>query len=161
MVQPILDSIDTNILESLQTNGRLTNLELAERVGLSPSPCLRRVRRLEEDGIIEGYRACLNRERMGFGVVAFVRVNIERHRDADAELFMKEVSMLPEVLSCYVTSGESDFLLQVVVADLSGFQQFALKKLIRVPGVKDIRSSFVLGTVKEGYTLPIPKPTEG
>ena len=150
-----LDSIDVQILDVLQKEGRLTNLELADRVGLSPSPCLRRVRRLEEEGYIEGYSARLSLKKVGLGVTAFVRVNIERHRDADAEVFLRAVKKIPEIISCYITSGESDFLLQVVVTDLEGYRLFALEKLIRVPGVKDIRSSFVIGSVKELAPLPL------
>ena len=156
----LLDSIDIRILDALQTNGRLTNLELAARVGLSAAPCLRRVRRLEDDGVIAGYTARLDRDRLGLGVTAFVRVNIERHHDADVDQFMKAVADLPEVTDCYVTSGESDFLLHVVVADLAAYRRFAMDRLLRVPGVKDIRSSFVIGIVKEGGALPLPRPGE-
>jgi Transcriptional regulators len=152
----LLDELDIRILASLQSHARLTNLELAERVGLSASPCLRRVRRLEEEGFIEGYAARLNREKIGLDVVAFVRVNIERHTNTDANAFMKTVSKLPEVIACYITSGESDFLLHVVVKDLAAYRSFALEKLTRVPGVRDVRSSFVIGTVKEGALLPLP-----
>jgi|SRR5215813_2523317 len=155
MAQSKLDEIDRHILEVLQVDGRLTNLELAERVGLSPSPCLRRLRRLEQQGIIEGYSARLNRERLGLGVTAFVSVNIERHHDADAEGFMKAIRRIPEVVSCYVTSGESDFLLQIFVPDLEAYRKFAMEKLIRVSGVKDIRSSFVIQTVKESAPLSL------
>ena len=156
MPTTLLDEIDIRILVTLQSHARLTNLELAERVGLSASPCLRRVRRLEEDGFIEGYAARLNREKIGLGVVAFVRVNIERHTNADANAFIKAVSKLPEVIACYITSGESDFLLHVVVKDLAAYRYFALEKLTRVRGVRDLRSSFVIGTVKEGALLPLP-----
>ena len=156
MPMTLLDELDIRILASLQSHVRLTNLELAERVGLSASPCLRRVRRLEEEGFIEGYAARLNREKIGLDVVAFVRVNIERHTNTDANAFMKTVSKLPEVIACYITSGESDFLLHVVVKDLAAYRSFALEKLTRVPGVRDVRSSFVIGTVKEGALLPLP-----
>lgn len=156
----LLDFIDIRILRALQRDGRLTNLELGSRVGLSASPCLRRVRRLEDDGVIAGYTARLNRDRVGLGVTAFVRVNIERHHDADVEHFMKAVVDLPDVIACYVTSGESDFLLHVVVADLAAYRRFAMEKLVRVPGVKDIRSSFVIGTIKEDGALPLPNPRD-
>lgn len=156
MAQLLFDEIDCHILEVIQAEGRLTNLDLADRVGLSPSPCLRRLRRLEEQGIIEGYSARLNREKLGLGVTTFVSVNIARHHDTDAEDFMAAVRRIPEVVSCYVTSGESDFLLQVVVPDLEAYRKFAMEKLIRVTGVKDIRSSFVIQTVKDGAPLPVP-----
>jgi len=160
MPRPALDSIDVSILEQLQNNGRLTNLELANEVGLSPSPCLRRLRRLEKEGLIKGYHASLNREVIGLDITAFVRVNIERHRGGEAEAFTKAVTKLPEVISCYITAGESDFLLHVVVPDLTAYREFALEKLMRVPGIKDICSSFVVSTLKEGAPLPIPRPLE-
>jgi Lrp/AsnC family leucine-responsive transcriptional regulator len=115
------------------------------------------VRRLEEEGVISGYAARLDRDRVGLGVTAFVSVNIERHHDTDVDQFMKAVAALPEVIACYVTSGESDFLLHVVVADLTAYRRFAMDRLVRVAGVKDIRSSFVIGTVKEGGALPLPR----
>jgi Lrp/AsnC family leucine-responsive transcriptional regulator len=160
MTSVVCDSIDIHILEVLQADGRLTNLELADRIGLSPSPCLRRVRRLEKEGLITGYTATLNRELIGLGVVAFVRVNIERHLNTEVDVFMKAVGALDEVIACYVTSGDSDFLLHVVVPNLNAFRQFALEKLTRVQGVKDMRSSFVIGTVKEATSLPLPRPND-
>jgi Lrp/AsnC family leucine-responsive transcriptional regulator len=160
MPTTLLDALDIRILATLQAHARLTNLELAERVGLSASPCLRRVRRLQEDGFIEGYATRLNREKLGLGILAFVRVNIERHSNTDGNAFInafiKAVSKLPEVIACYITSGESDFLLQVVVKDFAAYRSFALEKLARVPGVRDLRSTFVIGTVKEGAPLPLP-----
>src|SRR5262249_34434395 len=110
---------------------------------------------LEEAGVIAGYAARLDRDRVGLGVTAFVSVNIERHHDADVGQFMKAVADLPDVIACYVTSGEYDFLLHVVVADLPAYRRFAMDRLVRVPGVKDIRSSFVIGTVKEDGALPL------
>jgi Lrp/AsnC family transcriptional regulator, leucine-responsive regulatory protein len=126
----------------------------------SPSPCLRRLRRLENEGLVAGYHALLNREAIGLGVTAFVRVNIKRHRGGAAEAFTKAVTKLPEVISCYITSGESDFLLHVVVPDLPAYREFALEKLMRVPGIKDMCSSFVVSTLKEAAPLPIPRPIE-
>jgi len=150
-----LDAIDRRILAALQSDGRLTNLELAARVGLSPSPCLRRVRRLEAEHLIERYAAKLDRRRLGLGLMAFVSVNIERHRDVDATKFRQAVLAMPEVVSCYITSGDHDFLLQVVVTDLDAYRRFTLETLMRTPGVKSVYSSFVIDTIKEDVPVPI------
>lgn len=150
-----LDAIDQRILENLQASARLTNLELAERAGISPSPCLRRVRNLEAMGIIEGYAAKLNRQRIGLGLTAFIAVNIDRHSDAEDHALKAFVRDQPEVIACYVTSGADDFLLEVVVPDLPAFKTFTLEHLLRVPGVKDIRSSFAIDTIKENAPLAI------
>ena len=150
-----LDAIDRKILAALQKDARLTNVELAAKVGLSPSPCLRRVRSLEARGVIERYRAKLSRSRVGLGVTAFVSVNIERHRDTDATRFREAVLAMPEVVACYITSGEHDFLLEVTVADLDAYRAFALKKLLRSIGVKSVHSSFVIDTVKDDVPVPL------
>ena len=150
-----LDAIDRRILSELQSEGRLTNLELAERVSLSPSPCLRRVRRLEEEGMIEGYGARLNRSKVGLGLTAFITVTMERNRDVDASKFRDAVMAMPEVISCYITSGDHDFLLQVVVADLTEYRRFALDTLPKVPGVKSIHSSFAIDVIKDNVPLPL------
>ena len=155
MPTPDLDEIDRRILAALQRDARLTNVELAARVGLSPSPCLRRVRNLEARGVIERYGAKLNRQRVGLGVTAFVSVNIERHRDALATKFREAVLAMPEVVSCYITSGEHDFLLHVIVADLDAYRAFTLKKLMRTAGVKSVHSSFVIDVVKDDVPLPL------
>lgn len=150
-----LDAIDRRILSALQSEGRLTNLELADRIGLSASPCLRRVRRLESAGLIEGYGARLNRQKIGLGLTAFVTVNMERHRDGDATRFRDAILGMPEVISCYITSGGHDFLLQVVVPDLTEYRRFALEKLPKVPGVQSIQSSFAIDIVKDNVGLPL------
>jgi Lrp/AsnC family leucine-responsive transcriptional regulator len=156
-IMPILtlDAIDRKILAALQVEGQLTNLELSERVGLSPSPCLRRVRRLESTGVIDGYGARLNRQRLGLGLTAFVTVNMERQRDQDAVKFREAVLGMPEVISCHITSGDHDFLLQVVVPDLVEYKKFALEKLPKVPGVQSIHSSFAIDVVKDNVPLPL------
>lgn len=155
MPEPKLDAIDRRILEQLQRNGRLTNLELAERVGLSPSPCLRRVRILEEAGVIEGYGARLNRRKVGLGLTIFIAMNLDRHGEVDVQSFRDMIAALPEIVACHVTSGEYDFLLQVVVADLEEYREFSLNRLLKIPGVKDIRSSFAIDRVKDDETLPL------
>jgi Lrp/AsnC family leucine-responsive transcriptional regulator len=150
-----IDAIDRRILAALQKNARLTNVQLAARVGLSPSPCLRRVRRLEKAGIIERYGAKLSRQRVGLGVTAFVSVDIERHRDLDASKFREAVLGMPEVVSCYITSGEHDFLLQVIVPDLDAYRDFALRKLMRSAGIKSVHSSFVIDVVKDDVPMAL------
>jgi Lrp/AsnC family leucine-responsive transcriptional regulator len=151
----MLDVFDLKILETLQSSGRLTNVELADRIGLSPSPCLRRVKRLEAEGVIEGYSARLSRARLGLDVTVFVAVGLERHREEDAERFRRVVTRLPQVVSCHAISGEADFLLEVVVSDLNQYSEFVLKRLRRVPGVKDLHSSFALETMKSSSALPL------
>lgn len=155
MAQVELDAIDRRILAALQQEARLTNLELADRVGLSPSPCLRRVRRLEAEGLIEGYSARINRQKIGFGITAFVGVTIERHHMGQAGPLRSAIAEMPEIASCYITSGNDDLLLEVVVPDLEAFREFTLDRLVNLPGVKGIRSSFAIDTVKQGAPLPI------
>lgn len=150
-----LDAIDRRILAALQRDGRLTNVELAEEVGLSPSPCLRRVRLLEAGGVIGGYAAALDRKAIGLGLTVFVGVKVERHHDQEARAFREAVVSLPEVVSCHLVSGEADFLLQVVVPDLAAYERFLLGTLLRLPGVSDIRSNFAIQTVKDGAPLPL------
>lgn len=151
----MLDAIDRRILAALQRDARLTNVQLAEEVGLSPSPCLRRVRILERSGVINGYHATLDRGGLGLGLTVFVGVKVERHQDAPAEAFRDAVQSLPEVISCHLVSGESDFLLQVVVPDLAGYERFLLGTLLKLLGVSDIRSNFAIQTVKAQTSLPL------
>jgi Lrp/AsnC family transcriptional regulator, leucine-responsive regulatory protein len=150
-----IDRYDRKILEALQSDSRLTNLELADRAGLSASPCLRRVRSLEATGIIKGYGAKLDLKKIGLGMTVFVAVNIERHRDVEAVQFREAVLAFPEVISCYITSGDYDFLLHVVTPDLDRYREFSLEKLIRLQGVKSIHSSFVIDTIKDAAPFPL------
>ncbi len=150
-----LDDIDRRILATLQRNARLTNVELSAEVGLSPSPCLRRVGLLEKAGVIGGYHASLDRTGVGLGLTVFVGVKVERHQDEAAEAFRKAVRALPEVVSCHLVSGEADFLLQVVVPDLAAYERLLLGTLLKLPGVSDIRSNFAIQTVKQQAALPL------
>jgi Lrp/AsnC family leucine-responsive transcriptional regulator len=150
-----LDAIDYRILAALQRDGRLTNVQLAEEVGLSPSPCLRRVRMLEKAGTIGGYHAALDRSGVGLGLTVFVGIKVERHHDEPAAAFRDAVQALPEVISCHLVSGAADFLLQVVVPDLAGYERFLLGTLLKLPGVSDIRSNFAIQTVKGQAPLPL------
>lgn len=150
-----LDAYDHRILAALQRDGRLSNVQLAEEIGLSPSPCLRRVRLLEEAGVIRRYTAELGRDEVGLGLTVFVGIKVERHRDDQAEAFRQAVMDLPEVISVHLVSGESDFLLQVVVPDLRGYERLLTGTLLKLPGVSDIRSNFAIQTVKAPAPLPL------
>ena len=150
-----LDNLDRRILDALHRNAKLSNAQLAEEVGLSPSPCLRRVRLLEEAGVIRGYHAELDRSKSGLGLTVFVGVKVERHHDASANAFRAAVIDLPEVISCHVVSGESDFLLQVVLPDLASYEDFLFSTLLKLPAVSDIRSNFAISTVKSQTALPL------
>ncbi|UZE32078.1 Lrp/AsnC family transcriptional regulator [Pseudomonas asplenii] len=150
-----LDGYDRKILAALQRDGRLSNVELADEIGLSASPCLRRVRMLEEAGVIRGYQVNLDRDEVGLGLTVFVGVKVERHHEADAEAFRLAVTALPQVISAFLVSGESDFLLQVVVPDLRAYERFLTGELLRLPGVRDIRSNFAIQAVKTPGPLPL------
>lgn len=150
-----LDAIDCRIVTELQTNARLSNIELAEKVGLSPSPCLRRVRRLERDGYIDGYRASLQRARVGLGFSVFVGVKIGGHANEDALRFERAVVELPEVIACHLVSGEADYLLEVVVPELEDYQRFLVGKLLNLPIVREVRSNIAIQTLKAGAPLSL------
>ncbi|QUN70771.1 MULTISPECIES: Lrp/AsnC family transcriptional regulator [Pseudomonas] len=150
-----LDRLDQRILGELQADARLTNVQLAERIGLSPSPCLRRVRMLEQEGVIKSYHAYLDRNNVGLGLTVFVGVKVERHQAENSTAFRNAVISLPEVVSCHLVSGESDFLLQVVLPDLKAYEEFLLGTLLSLPGVSDIRSNFAIATVKAETVLPL------
>lgn len=150
-----LDAIDRRIVTELQTNARLTNVELAEKIGLSPSPCLRRVKRLERDGYIEGYRASLGRGRVGLGFSVFVGVKISGHANEEALRFQEEVIAMPEVVACHLVSGEADYFLEVVVPELEDYQRFLVGKLLNLPIVREVRSNIAIQTLKAGSPLPL------
>jgi Lrp/AsnC family leucine-responsive transcriptional regulator len=149
------DEFDRRILQILQNDGRLTNADLAERVGLSATPCLRRVKALEERGVIAGYRAELDRSRVGLGLTVMVGVKVDGHRDQNATAIQQAFLAMPEVVTCHLISGEADFLLEVVVTDLQAYERFLLGRLLKLPMVKDIRSNFVIRTVKDKAPLPL------
>ena len=154
-VMETLDKFDFAILTQLQTDARQTNAELASRVGLSAAPCWRRVRALEEAGYITGYRAEINRHKIGLGVLAFVRLDADRNSTDATSKLEEAIKKMPEVVACHYISGTGTFELQVVAQDLETFSQFALKKLMSLPHVKDIHTSFSLGEVKAGGALPL------
>jgi len=150
-----LDRVDRRLLETLQREGRLSNVALAERVHLSPSPCLRRVKALEEDGVIEGYRAVLGREAVGLGLTVFVEIKVEGHSDRLAEEIEETVGRMPEGVACHIVSGAADFLLEVVVPDLRAYERLLLGSLLKLPAVVDVRSNFAIRTVKAPGPLPL------
>ena len=150
-----IDKFDLAILQELQADARLTNAELAQRVGLSAAPCWRRVRALEAAGYIRGYHAEIDRHKIGLGVLAFVRVDTERV-SADATSKLEDaIRKLPKVVACHYISGTGMFELQVVAEDLDGFSRFALNSLMHLPNVKDLHTSFSLGEVKASRALPL------
>ena len=155
MVPTALDRIDLLLLTELQRQGRLTNTDLAERVHLSPSACLRRVQRLEREGVIAGYRADVSAEHLGLGLQAFVRVQLKHHDSAAVAGFAALVNGWDEVVACHALTGDMDYLLQVAVRDLEHFSRFLLDRLLNQPAVDDVNSSFVLRTVKADRGLPV------
>ena len=150
-----LDKFDLTILNELQRDGRLTNTELAARVGLSAAPCWRRVRALEEGGFIKGYHAEIDRKKIGLGVLAFVRLDADRNTGESTREMEEAIRKIPEIVSCHYISGAGTFELQVVSRDLDTFSQFARKVLINLPNVKDLHTSFSLGEVKDSSALPL------
>lgn len=150
-----LDALDRAILRSLQTDGRLTNVELAKRVRLSPSPCLRRVKSLEDRGYIRGYTALLDRARVGRGLHVVVMVSLTSQRQETLEAFERSVAALDDVLECYLMAGESDYLLVVATADLDSYQRFFTKRLGELPGVASLRTLISMKTVKSTTVLPV------
>lgn len=153
-----LDAIDLKILEELQADARLPNLALADRVGLSPSPCSRRVKLLEEAGVIEGYRAALNRKAIGLGLTVFAGVRVDRHSLENADAFVNAILAMPEVVACHLVSGDADFLIEAVVPDVAAYEATVLRRLLALPALRDIRSSFAMRSFKAGGPLPVRKP---
>lgn len=157
--QPTLDRLDLRILDVLQKNARISNLELADAVGLSPTPCARRVRRLEESGLIRGHVTLLDQQRLGLTLTAFISISMDRHTPDRFDTFEETVRDYPEVVECSVVTGQnSDYLLQVVVPDMAYYERFLLGRLTRIPGVTGVHSSFVLRRVIQRTALPLPEP---
>jgi Lrp/AsnC family transcriptional regulator, leucine-responsive regulatory protein len=152
---PALDRYDVAILRELQQDARLTNTELAQRIGLSAAPTWRRMRALEEQGYITGYRAEIDRRRIGLGVLAFVRVETERSGGDAMRQLEAQIRALPEVIACHYISGAGTFELQVMATDLDAYSRFSVDTLLNLPNVKDIHTSFSLGEIKAGAVLPL------
>ncbi len=151
----VLDAIDLRMLDILQREGRITNAALAERLHLSPSPCLRRLRALERDGVVAGYRAILDRGKLGLGLTVFVELKVDSHSDRIAAAISEALNAAPEVVSAHIVSGAADFLLEVVVADLPAYERLLFDTLLKLPQVADVRSDFALRTVKPAGPLPL------
>ncbi len=150
-----LDRIDYRILHHLQNDGRLTNLELAERVGLSPSPCLRRVRALEDAGILKRYVGIVDAKAVGLPISAFISVSLRSQEVGALDAFQNAVKSFPEVMECYLMTGNSDYLLRVVMPDLESYERFLADKLTRIPGIGNIQTSFALKPVVARTELPL------
>ena len=151
-----LDRIDKHILSLMQKNGRITNLELADQVGLSPTPCSRRVRRLEESGLIERHVTILNKEALGLNLTAIIGISMDRHTPDRFESFEKAISGMPEIIECSIVTGQTaDFLLKVVVRDMQHYEKFLLGRLTKLIGVTGVHSSFVLRDLVKNAPLPI------
>lgn len=150
-----MDRIDAKILDRLQIEGRATLAEVAQTAGLSATPCQRRIKILEEDGVIRGYRAVVDRAKVGLGVTAFVLIDMVHHTKADTRRFSEAVGQIPEVIGCHALAGNHDFLLEVAVSDLSSYSELMFARLGSLPGVKNIVTCFSLAVVKEQARLPI------
>jgi len=151
-----LDRYDRRILEVLQEEGRISNQELAERIGLSPSPCLRRVRALEESGLITGYRAVLDARRLGLSLLALIHISMDRHTPERFAAFEERVRALPEVLECLLITGQdADYQIKVIVRDMDAYQALLLDKITRIEGVSGVHSSFVMRRVIDKTSLPL------
>lgn len=150
-----LDRTERKILELLQHDGRIANVELAARIGLSESPCLRRVRNLERRGVISGYAALVDQRAVGLSVTAFVQVTLDRQTDAEADAFRVRVDAEPHIVECHATSGTHDYLMKVVARDMDHFSELVMQGILKYPGVRHVESSFSLGGIKRSGELPV------
>ncbi|MBX8501822.1 Lrp/AsnC family transcriptional regulator [Pseudomonas lijiangensis] len=158
MTDQALSLTDARILTALQQDGRVTNQTLADQLGMSASPCWRRVKQLEEHRYILSYKAVLDRRKIGLGVMVFIRVSIDCHGEPEAKRFEQEVMQLEDVVACYSIGGDADFLLQVVARDLDSFADFAMTTIRRLPGIKEMQSMFVLKEIKPFVSFPVKGP---
>ena len=156
-----LDKIDLKILRDLQDNGRMTNVELARNAGISPPPCLRRMRALEETGCIRGYHADLDAEALGFGVTVFANVGLNSQAEADLVAFEQRVSGFDEVRECHMLAGETDFVLKIVATDWDAYQKFLTSKLTPAPNVSVVKSALALRTAKRAFGVPVKVDVAG
>lgn len=151
-----LDKLDKRILKELQDNGRITNAELAERVGLSPTPCARRVKRFEDNGLIEGHYIVLDPDQLGLKLMAVIQISMDRHTPDRFDHFEAEIAKHPEILECLLITGQSaDYQLKVIVPDMSAYQDFLLNVITRIEGVADVHSSFIMRRVRDTRALPL------
>ncbi len=150
-----IDRFDARILAALQHDGRMAVIKLAESIGLSPTPCARRIKVMETNGVIDSYAAVLNPHAIGLGILAVVQVKLTEHTDETVARFEREIALLDEVTNCYAITGSYDFILQVYATDLESLSSVVLKKLVRIPNLRDLQSSVVLDTVKRSTRLPL------
>jgi DNA-binding Lrp family transcriptional regulator len=155
-----LDSIDLKILSELQVDGALSNIELARRIHLSPSPCLARVRALESAGVIDRYVALANATALGLGLNVFINISLKSHSKESLAHFEQRISEHDEVMECYLMTGDSDYLIRVAVTDIAALEKFILEQLTSIPGIEKIRSSFALKQVRYKTALPLPTKTD-
>ena len=155
-----LDQIDQKILRHLQENARITNADLAEKVGLSPTPCLRRLRRLESDGVIRGYHTEVNREALGVNVTVIILVKLEREDEKTLREFEASIQQRPEVMECYLVTGKFDYFVRVVIPSLAAYESFLSETILRMPNVETVESSFTLREVERKVVIPIPASAE-
>ena len=153
-----LDHIDHKILRHLQENARITNAELADKVGLSPTPCLRRLRRLESDGIIRGYHTEINREALGVNVTVIILVKLEREDDKTLREFEAAIKKRTEVMECYLVTGKFDYFIRVVIPSLSAYEAFLSETILRMPNISTVESSFTLREVERKIVVELPEP---
>ncbi|ART67280.1 AsnC family transcriptional regulator [Mycobacterium dioxanotrophicus] len=149
-----MDDLDQAIVRELQQNGRITNQELADRVGLTASPCLRRVKQLETAGVITGYTAVVDPRALGMSITAFVRIRLDRHSQDAVDAFESAIRLIENVLECFVVTGESDYLLRIVVTNLEQYERVIRTRLQRLPGITSIDSSFTFGQIKQTFVYP-------
>ncbi len=150
-----MDDIDRQILKALQEDGRLQNIELAKRVGLSPSPCLRRVRILEEAGVIERYVAMIDPGKVGAAFTVFTRVWLKSQDEETVSHFVRQIHRMPEVLECHLMAGDCDFLLRIVVADLDAYRRFQVEHLNRIKGIQNVKTEIPMQKIKQSWQLPL------
>jgi len=150
-----IDDFDRKILAAIQEDCRITTQDLAKRAGLSASPCARRIRLLEDAGIIKGYKAVIDQKKVGLPISAFASIKLERQREEDLERFSQAVQRWPEVIDCYLMTGQRDYLMRIVARDLEAYEQFLKEKLTRLDGIASIETSFALGQVKHSEALPL------
>jgi Lrp/AsnC family leucine-responsive transcriptional regulator len=154
-VKSHLDDVDIQLLDLLQRQGRITNADLAKEVQLSPPSVLQRVRALEKLGLIKGYHAILDAERLGYRITALVQISLSLHQEQPIERFRKSIQDIPEIMECYHVSGDYDFLLKVIVRDMRSYEAFVREKLSKIKGISQIRTSFVFGTNKHSTVIPL------
>lgn len=150
-----LDKTDLNILRILQKNGKITNIQLSNEIGLSPAPTLERVRKLENSGVIKSYHATLNPEKVGIGITTFIQVTLGFHKAGAIKSFKEEISKIDEITECYHVTGQGDFLLKIVTKDIASYERLIIDKITAIEGMGQIQSLMVLSTIKDSKTLPL------